>query len=56
MWLFPWNRNLTKTWKRPTTQKMAERCVVWCAAVGDGKGKRSGTGKWCSARPSNEGV
>ena len=37
-------------------QKMAEVCVVWCAAVGDGKGKRSGMGKWCSVRPSNEGV
>jgi hypothetical protein len=37
-------------------QKVAERCVVWCAAVGDGKGKRSGMGKWCSVRPSNEGV
>ena len=37
-------------------QKMAERCVVWCAAVGDGKGKRSGKGKWYSVRPSNEGV
>lgn len=37
-------------------QKMAERCVVWCAAVGDGKCKRSGMGKRCSVRPSNEGV
>jgi hypothetical protein len=37
-------------------QKMAERCVVWCADVGDGKDKRSGMGKWCSVRPSNEGV
>jgi hypothetical protein len=37
-------------------QKMAERCVVLCTAVGDGKGKRSGTLKWCSVRLSNEGV
>ena len=35
---------------------MAKMCVVWCAAVGGGKGKRSGMGKWCSVRLTNEGV
>jgi hypothetical protein len=37
-------------------QKIAEMCVVWCAAVGDGKDKRNGMGKWCSVRPTNEGM